>query len=236
MLLLQQEFFYQEFEVKDHTLIKDLRKGGFFLKEYRRYNTDDLVVLHRLGDEYATDELVRRFTYCSRNEAGTIIKLYKDVTTAEYDDLVQIGLVALVYSIETFNFKGAFYTYWQTVARNKMLDAVKRFTVVWFDDKTLLKTRIEGLTDEEEYLICCDEDVNQSVSNAHMIEQIEEILNHYQKYDLKKDEVEMFELRYFYDFSLDEIAEKYNKKYFTVRSKIERIMNKIRNILFNSKE
>jgi len=159
------------------------------------------------------------------------------VTSAEYEDLVQIGLSSLIIALHSYGFKGAFFSYWQIIAKNNMKDQIKAFSLAVFGQTGLYKKRDEGLTlDEEEAIFACGENVNDDVSNNILIERIMDIISNYKSYSLNKEGCDMFRLYYFYELSFKEIATKYEKKYCTVRNKILTTKAKIEFILFNSKE
>ncbi len=209
------------------------QKGGFFMDEYRLYNNENLLVLARLDDKHALDELIRRFYNSSKKEAGALIRMYRDVSTAEFDDLVQIGIIALNQVINSYDFKGSVFTYWQKLARNEMFDEIRRCSTMFYDERTMIKTRIEGLTEENERYIACDDDISQSVANNNLIELIVSTLKNYKENGMKHDEIRFFILYYFERKSINQLVEMTGKQYFTIRAKIERVRKKLKDILAN---
>ena len=194
-------------------LIKQvLQKARIFFIKVKFLTNEELVRLYKKSNNIdASNELVRRFTIASRKEAGALKRIFWDVTTAEYDDLVSIGLTSLMVALENYNYKGSFYVYWQVIAKHNMKEHVKENSLSISGFKTYIG-RQEGLTSyEEEMIIACN-------------------------YKLDKISVDMFRKHYFFEESINEIATKYEKKYHTVRNRIEKIKEKIIFILFNSKE
>lgn len=203
------------------------------MDQYRIYTNENLLVLARFDDERALNELIRRFYNSSKKEAGALIRMYRDVSTAEFDDLVQIGIMTLNEVINSYDFKGSVFTYWQKLARNEMQDEIRRCSIMFYDEKTMLKTRIEGMTEDYERTIACDDDISQSVANNNLIELIVKTLHDYKRNGMKYDEVKLFILFYFERKTINQLADITGKPYFTIRAKIERVRKKLKDILAN---
>lgn len=139
-------------------------------------------------------------------------------------------------ALENYNYKGSFYVYWQVIAKHNMKEHVKENSLSISGFKTYIG-RQEGLTSyEEEMIIACSEEVSEDAMNNVLIERIRDIVENPAYYKLDKISVDMFRKHYFFEESINEIASKYEKKYHTVRNRIEKIKEKIIFILFNSKE
>lgn len=205
------------------------------MTNHNKTSIDNLVILHRLGDEIATDELIRRFASLSKKEAGNLLRAYRDISSAEFDDLVQTGLMTVLYALEKYDLKGSFFNYWQVVARNRMLSVIKEYATVIFDENSQVKTRVEATIDDE-YLFASSDNLTDHVSNSYLVDKIVDILLNYKKYKFKETDVKLFILYYFQGYKISEIAANHNLKPFTVRSRIERLKKEISNILFNSNE
>ena len=75
-------------------------------------------------------------------------------------------------------------------------------------------------------IIACSEEVSEDAMNNVLIERIRDIVENPTYYKLDKISVDMFRKHYFFEESINEIASKYEKKYHTVRNRIEKIKEK----------
>ncbi len=205
------------------------------MNSVKRLKIDNLALLSRFGNDEATNELINRFRTIAKKEAFAMISKYRDISTAEYEDLTQIALGLIPFAALTYDYRGSFLSYWLKIARNEMLDEIKNFSIVICEQNGFLKTRIEGSI-EDDYTLACSDDVNSEAFNSLLIEEIYKILSNYKKYGMKKDELEMFKLYFLDGLTYYDISKRYNEKYSTVRSKIHRIKEKIKNILVNFKK
>ena len=187
-----------------------------------------------MGDSDVSTEIFRRFTICAKKEVDLILKDYKHLTTAEFEDLLQIALMSLVIALRSYAFLGAFYNYWVYIARHDMLEHIEECSVVYFEDNQCI-TRIEG-EPSEGYIMASDEDLCEDMSNNWFIERIEDILSKPEENNLIREDVELFNMYFVRGIDYKDIAEMKELKYFTVRNKIQKVREKLVFILFNSKE
>lgn len=234
MRLLQREFCFPGSVVKPTNFIAFPRKDIFSI-DLKKLTNEKLVFYYQQGNEEAVSELIKRFTCCSKREAFTFYSMYKDVSSVEFDDLVQVGLTSLVIVMDKFSFRGSFYLMWQTVARHEMYELVKQFSICDMEDKAYF-TRIESNNINADNVIASGDNVSDSLSNDLIIEKMAYIVSHPRKYNIMESDVKLFKMYYFLGIGYNDIAEKTGINYFTVRSKINRARIKIANILFNSKE
>ena len=92
-----------------------------------------------------------------------------------------------------------------------------------------------GEVDELEGVIASNDNISQSVSISDAFSIMDNEL-HSKRNNFDEDSIRMFELFYFYQMPIDEIAKLFNKKSPTIRRRINVIRSKLTNILFNSKE
>lgn len=201
--------------------------------DYKCLEVDELVALYQNGDRRVLNELVFRFRLHSKKEAGSLLKIYRDITTAEYEDLVQIGLTCLITALETYSFKGSFFAYWAKIARHEMLEHIQQFTLSYTQ---VFQDREEGDIEVGEMMLASSDESNTKISNSLLVEQIKWILANPKKYDIPEDEALYTELFYLVGISYEEISRMSALPYFTIRSKIQRTREKIVVILNNSKE
>ena len=195
---------------------------------------DELVEEYKKnGNEKAHIELLKRFYASSRKEAGALLRSWRDNTNAEFDDLVQIGLMAFETALRAYDFKGGFFTMWQKTARNEMLKEIQAFSYKQNCGGAFLYDRLESSDDCFENVFACDEDVPAYISRVLMISDMEDILMNYEKHNIKAIDVEIFYRYYFEDLSYAQLSEIYGLAYHTVNSKIKRVMNKLKDILSN---
>ncbi len=189
-----------------------------------------MVVLHRQNNIEATDELIKRFERYSRKEAAAFLNENKHKSLATFSDLVQVGLQALLSALESYSFKGGFFSYWQIIARQEMVDLIKELSVGFATDEIFIG-RGESDFDPFECVVSSGDDVVNSITNELQIEMIVNILSNHDKYGIKQMDADMFRLCYFDLLSYSDIAKLYNIKYYTVWGRIEKTRKKIKYIL-----
>ena len=195
---------------------------------------EELVLHYQMGDPDVFGEILRRFTICAKKEVNILLKDNKN-TDAEFEDLLSISLSSLVVALRSYAYLGSFYNYWISIATNDMMEHIRNFSNRYISREMYL-SRNEADYDESGVLISSGEDIASDMSNNWFLEKIEEILSRPNEYQIKEEEAKMFILYFVNGLDYKDIATKYQQKYFTVRSKIQRVRERITFILFNSKE
>lgn len=95
------------------------------MKKFNGVDDREIIRLWLKGDLDAEQELVFRYRRFSMALAKEVITDFKDVSAADYEDLVSIGLFSLFLIIKKFDFSGAFFPYWKKVATHRMMDEIK---------------------------------------------------------------------------------------------------------------
>ena len=192
---------------------------------------EELVAIFQSGDNSAFTLLVSRYKKVSKSLAATFIKEYGYMAKIDYEDLYSIGLSSLLLAANGFNNEyQSLYKYYLTVAKNEMLKHIVENLQFYNSNSTLFYL---GNVDELEGNIASSDNVINDVSINDAFAILDKELH---SSNFKEDYVRIFELYYFYQMSIEEIAKIYNKKPATIRRRIRVIKESLSNILFNSKE
>ena len=155
---------------------------------------------------------------------------YKGGANIEFDDMLSIALVTTFELLKNYSYKKGFYLYWKKGVTHRLYDFIEQ--------NSYQSTRVIQIANDEdfvgEFALSTDDTVNQ-VSAVLLNEQIRKILfdpiNRFKMID-----AEMYLLEIEKGYSIKQIANIYGISYHNARIKNERTRNRLKNILFNSKE
>lgn len=186
-----------------------------------------LISKYKNGDIGAFNELVRRYVKHSKFLANRILKEFKETSTAEYHDLVSIGLNTVFISIKSYSMEGGFYYYWKKIAMQKMMEEVKNLSYSYLYESDLAPISIDELAGKN-YLLASTKESIDTFDNI-LLEKVKILLKDKWR-GFRKCDIEMF-LMYLDGFSYYEIGEKYNMTYFACRKRVCTVKEAIAKIL-----
>lgn len=144
--------------------------------------------------------------------------------------MVSIALVEVVRILKNYKYKKGFYRYWKTCCTNELYR--------YITSNSIMLNGEVPLNDDEDYVgvfASTGETASDGLSESLLKEQIRNILfNPNNKFSMLEIELYLMEMEKGY--SRTEIADIYGLKYHTVRSKNERTIGRVKNILLNSKK
>ncbi len=162
--------------------------------------------------------------------AKLLIKEFAGSTRIQIQDLVQIGLYALVVAARGFK-SGNFNGYWRKIAKNEMIDGIKEESI-YYQSNGAFKDSFLDSGDESFYLSSKYE--SNEASNSIAIEEIMNFL-HDPNNGISETDVTCF-LYFISCNSYKKTASKYLTTYNTIYLRINRVRSKIANILYKSKD
>ena len=189
--------------------------------------------LYLKQNEDAKRELITRFQRASMAEAKETYLKYRDISKVDYNDLYATCLCAFVSALKTYDGTPGFYSKWRTIASREMIEEVVKYSISFSSDLVYTEIVI-GEDNDLDRFFAGNDDIVSDVSYASLYDQVVSILAN-PKYEFTNEEKEMF-IYYIHDFSFAEIGRKFNIKYATARTKVLRIVERIKTILNNSKD
>ena len=115
----------------------------------------------------------------------------------------------------------------------EMIEEVVKYSISFSSDLVYTEIVI-GEDNDLDRFFAGNDDIVSDVSYASLYDQVVSILAN-PKYEFTNEEKEMF-IYYIHDFSFAEIGRKFNIKYATARTKVLRIVERIKTILNNTKD
>lgn len=201
------------------------------MNKFKGVYVDELVNLYRKGDEDAKSELVRRFKISSKRIARIMFEQYPDLNL-EFDELVSICIYSLAIALNNYNFDSGFYGYWKAISEHEMIKYIKD---ILMNLNFASHTDNSCFNDEEQLMEFSDSDCTANTVQLQMIfEEIESIFAS-PNYKFSETDKKVYLMVVKYGFSINEVSENLNIGYHTVRNKLVRTRNKLKNILFKTK-
>ncbi len=163
--------------------------------------------------------------------AKLLIKEFAGSTRIQIQDLVQIGLYALVKAARGFKV-GNFNGYWRKIAKNEMLEGIKEESIYYQSNGVFKDSFLDG--GDESFYLSAKNEHHSEISNSLAIEEIMNFLKDPTNGISEKD------LQCFLYFvscnSYKKTASKYLTTYNTIYLRVNRVREKIANILYKSKD
>ena len=185
---------------------------------------DELVILFKNGKEDAETELIQRYKYHAFKLSKNIYNQFKSSINCDAEDLYNVALLAVFTAAKSFSKKRGFRSYWSMIARNDVMSLVKTNSNSY--NKNVIP--IADFDSSEEYLAFAENDTKNDI----LYDEIIRIIN---KPELKIDDLskELFAL-YLCDYSIAELAKKYNLSYHAVSYRIEAVREKLHKKIIHS--
>lgn len=197
------------------------------IKKIDQMDDVTLVSFYVEGNKEAERELVNRYEKHSTKLAGFLLDDFKDNTRAEMEDLVSIGLYCLFVAIGVYNYSSPLFPLWKRIARNAMMEEIKRNTTFFATAKGGVKKLYFNQFEEG---IGLSSRENENEEDVYRL--LQEIVD-LPELGIKKEEKDVFFLN-LEGYTVMEISKMLNLSYTTIRNRILRVRKKIQDILFNS--
>ncbi len=192
----------------------------------KRMTLDDMVLVEQAkgGDASALENLIRKYQNRIFNVILKISGNYEDAA-----ELTQETFVKVIESIDTFKGKSRFYTWLYRIAVNLTINYCKRAVKLGFrsldqnkgnltdENKRYLKDILTNSSAEEPSTSVQNKEINEIVMQSIM--------------KLDDDQRAVLVLREFEDMSYDQIAEVLGIELGTVKSRLSRARNNLKEIL-----
>ena len=197
-----------------------------------RLSDEELIVNYFNGNLHNFDILISRYRRKARTLAYSLLSKFKQVTSATFDDLVAIGLNAVQTAMKNYNHQGSFFSYWRNIALNLMMQEIKLFSLSVITGSYIKPVCYEDVEDFEPML--ASPSLDEELSSELLYDKIIEILNDEENKISLTDKIAF--IYYLDDFSFTEISRMMEISYYATRKKINRVREKVGNILKHSKE
>ena len=190
-------------------------------KRFMHTKEEDLVDKAKVGDNEAMNELLSRYYSQIHSMAGKFLHQYRQVTYAAFEDLISIAQNSLFLAIQNYDKElGTFNAYWRKVAMHNVIDYIQECKLETYE-------RISS-GNEDKYIIS-----HENLASFYALEDdVNQIIND-PKNDINELEAELF-FAFISGDKLSELAEEYHMPYSTIQRKVDKVRNKIRDILFHS--
>ena len=196
------------------------------MKKFNGVSDSTLFELWKKKDVDAENEFIERYREFSVGLADSLLEDFKNVTNAEKDDLVGIGLFSLFVALEKFQGKGKiFYPYWKKIATNRMMDEIKANSYSYLVRDTPRKRPFVYFNDDAVEAMgfeCSGLNTDEAFVRDELIYLISR-----EELDIPLRDQHMF-LLYIDGYNYAELALIFNTPYGTVRGRIERIKRKMK--------
>lgn len=194
-------------------------------------NENSLIFLFKKGDYGAFIKLEKLYRVYSKRLAGDLLSIFKHSTKAEFEDLVALGVEAIIPAIKAYKGDKGFYTYWKKIAFNMMMSEITKFSVSFRSNYQLKFVSIEDINPDE--IIAspsASDDIGASLLYSQIIKEIRNPRN-----GINEENQDIF-IEFLQGKTIKELAIEKGMTYFAMRRRISVLKDKIIHILHNSKE
>lgn len=199
------------------------------MNKFKGMSDTNLFMLYKEHDPDAEAEFVERYRAHSIVLAKSLLAEFRKASYAELDDLIGIGLFALYIALSKFDISGDFYPYWKEIATHKMMDEIKATSYSYIIKSALFYKPFRSFSEDYNSPF----EYSGVLSDSTFIDnEIKSILNNPNN-NISKKEKTSFSL-YLKGYTISEIAKMEKCSYSTSYKRIERVRNKLKDILFNS--
>lgn len=203
------------------------RRTFLMLKKYECTSDEELVNLFKRGEQDAEIEIIERYKKRARGLASKIYNDFKYAISCEKEDLINCALLSIFKSIKTYT-DGKFESYWRTVAKNDVLDMVKKNSISYRGNYNIIEIELKDEIENKMY----DELNDPSANNDLFIEELLIFID--RKFPKDNELYKAIFLDLIDGFSINEIAKRYSLKAPQVRYIIEKIREKISGLIIHS--
>ena len=203
-----------------------LRKGDFFMfQKFNGVRDEDLVFMYKeRKDDDVEMELIDRYKIHSKKLAYELYQKYRFTFQVEYEDIYSIVLANLFPAIKSFKSKLNFYKLWKRISSNEVNLYVSQLPLLKYKKQYDI---ISTSRDEpnNNLVLASDTDVNILKDDVERI-----ILK--SKVNFTEEDKDIYILLSS-GYSIQDIAKETGLKYNHVRSRVNKIKEKLTSILFN---
>lgn len=198
------------------------------MKKFIGIKDSELFHLWKENHPDAESEFIERYRHHSYDLAERLLIEFKNVTKAEIDDLMNVGLYAMFIALNSYRGHGSFIAYWEKIAEHKMMNEIK-------ENSYSYQNKIK---DKHIPFVSYNDDILFFESSGVPHEKTfirNDLINLLEDKSLKiKPEDRRLFLLYVDGYSIAELSLMFDMSYNTIRYKIKKIKDKVHDILFNS--
>ncbi len=185
-------------------------------------NEDKLIKKIKKGDSKAFEELIKQYETMIYNTCMKILK-----NEHEAYDAAQEVCIKVWKQIDKFEGNSKFSTWVYRIATNQCLDIIRK-------RKSQKVVSLEVGNNDDEWSLEIEDttqDILKHIENTEMVDALRLALN-----ELKEEHRQVIILRDIEDYSYDEISQKLSISLGTVKSRLSRARQNLKNILLQDKE
>ena len=200
-------------------------------KKFSSFSDDEIVLAYKNQiDDDLEAELMSRYKIHARKLAGELKHKFAFLYQVEYEDVYCIVSACVFVAVNSFK-KGMknFFKYWKNVATREVYNYVGQFTTAECNSINELVTASNG--EERNYFYMMKQNESSLIEDYPLISDIVHVIEKDKKHFESIDK-EVFYL-YVEGYSLYEIAVTLNLTYSSVRRRVNKLKDKISDILFN---
>lgn len=196
------------------------------LKKYQNVSDEELINFFKSGAYDAEFELGERYKIKSTKLAYQIYTQFKYKITCDVDDLYNCALFAVFKAADSFK-SGKFEVYWKIIAKNDLMDMIKRSSDSYLSKGTVITVQLE-----DSLLDIYNGEFNDDSLTSDLL--YEEMIRLIEKVAPKKDNSKEIFFLFMQGYSIKEIAKEMKMNEGTVRYKIDRVKTKLEQLLIHS--
>lgn len=195
-------------------------------KKYQNVSDADLVLCFRRGEIDAETELLDRYKIKAKLLANNLYGQFKNAISCDLDDLANNALFVVIKAAKTYK-KGSFEAYWKTIARNELMDMIKKHSESYCAKGSYTFVSYDLMENDNSSLMLNDDEIE-----AHIL--YDEMILFVKRKIANEDYSQDIFIDYLNGLSVKEMAVKYNIAENQVRYRLEKVKQKIANALMHS--